>query len=395
MDGEISNLILTPGFKANLQLLKPVSYLVLSDIHLGAKSNTASEIIQNLCSFFDNFENSKFQNLDVIFIAGDLFDQALWFNDENFLSIFSFFRKLMDWCQHFSIKLRVLEGTPSHDRKQPKNLLPIAAAFPKLDFRYIETMCVEAFYDLGITCLYIPDEYAGSAEAAQKLIQEELDRLGIDKVSIAIMHGMFTYQVPEISSTRYKYDEQFFLDRVQYFINIGHVHKFSTYDRILSQGSFDRLAHGEEESKGGIMVTLTFEQKFFQFLENKGAKIYKTCHVRNKDIDKAVEQIERLAVSLPNGSYVRIKASKSHPVLNLLDQFNKKYVDLTFTKITEEEESERKQLIDTKALLSVDYTPININKDNIVSMVMAQVSERYNFQHDLLIKLETKLLELT
>lgn len=388
-------MILTPGFKANLQLLKPVSYLVLSDIHLGAKSNTASEIIQNLCSFFDNFENSKFKNLDVIFIAGDLFDQALWFNDENFLSIFSFFRKLMDWCQHFSIKLRVLEGTPSHDRKQPKNLLPIATAFPKLDFRYIETMCVEAFYDLGITCLYVPDEYAGSAEAAQKLIQEELDRLGIDRVSIAIMHGMFTYQVPEISSTRYKYDEQFFLDRVHYFINIGHVHKFSTYDRILSQGSFDRLAHGEEEPKGGIMVSLTFEQKFFQFLENKGAKIYKTCHVRNKDIDKAVEQIERLAVSLPNGSYVRIKASKSHPVLNLLDQFNKKYVDLTFTKITEEEESERKQLIDTKALLSVDYTPININKDNIVSMVMAQVSERYNFQQDLLIKLETKLLELT
>ena len=197
-------------------------------------------------------------------------------------------------------------------------------------------MCVEAFYDLGITCLYVPDEYAGSAEAAQKLIQEELDRLGIDKVSIAIMHGMFTYQVPEISSTRYKYDERFFLDRVQYFINIGHVHKFSTYERILSQGSFDRLAHGEEEPKGGIMVTLTFEQKFFQFLENKGAKIYKTCHVRNKDIDKAVEQIERLAVSLPNGSYVRIKATKSHPVLNLLDQFNKKYVDLTFTKITEE-----------------------------------------------------------
>ena len=70
-------------------------------------------------------------------------------------------------------------------------------------------------------------------------------------------------------------------------------------------------------------------------------------------------------------------------------------MDLTFTKSTEEEESERKQLIDTKALLSVDYTPININKDNIVSMVMSQVSERYNFQQDLLIKLETKLLELT
>ena len=30
----------------------------------------------------------------------------------------------------------------------------------------------------------------------------------------------------------------------------------SVFERILAQGSFDRLAHNEEEDKGGIVVTI-------------------------------------------------------------------------------------------------------------------------------------------
>lgn len=386
--------ILASPFSYDLVRKEEISYIVLSDIHLGNKKVPISFIVRNLRIFFGEFDKDA-PSVDVVFIAGDLFDQALWFTDEDLVTVILFIQDLMAWCERTGTSLRILEGTPSHDRNQPRNLVPIAKNFPNLNFRYIETMCVEAMYDLGITCLYCPDEFGGSAAKAQELIEQEFDKLQIKKVDIAILHGMFKYQLPEIASDRFKFDEQFFLDRVRYFINIGHVHKFSVFDRIISQGSFDRLAQREEEPKGGVLVNLNeVAGNNFLFIENKGAKIQKTITIRWKELDRAVAQVRAAVRDLPEESYVRIKAPRGHEIFNVYDRLALEYNRLIFDKITTEEEEEKKELLKSSDLFSVEYTPFNIDKENIVGLVLSEVFDNHDLSPVVKDTLRKKLEEL-
>lgn len=335
-------------------------------------------MVAGLRTFFHDFrDDSPFTKMDIVFIAGDLFDKALYLSGEDTYLIFRFLKDLMGWCAKHGVRLRVLEGTPSHDRAQFKAFLPMAESFEQLDFRYIETMCVEAFHDLQITCLYVPDEFGGSAEASQKLIEKEFQSLGVQQVSIAMMHGMFRYQVPELASERFKYDEQFILDRVKGFTNIGHVHVFSTFSRILCQGSLDRICHGEESAKGGIQVTWDPNgDKNFFVIENKAAMVFMTIHARTKDLEVALAQVEKKLIGLKEQSHVRLKAAKGHPVLNVIEHLERKYPMLVFERITEEEERERNQLIDTQAVLDTSYVPVNIHAGNIVDMLVAEAKPK-------------------
>ena len=382
-----------------VQTSEKIKYLVLSDIHLGHKRNTTREILFNLTVYLDYLSpNSRFKDLDILFIAGDLFDQAMWVTDDDVVLIQQFASRLMKMCEHFGIRLRILEGTPSHDNHQPRILVPLAATYKKLDFRYVETMCIESFTDLGITCLYMPDEFGGSALEAQRLIQEEMDNLHLEQVDIAILHGMFKYQLPEIASERFKLDEEFFLKRVKAFINIGHVHIYTTYERILAQGSFDRLSHGEEGPKGAIYIELHPQGNSFYFVENTRAKKFVTCHVKTPDLEKAVAQVRKIASKLPDDAYLRIKTTKSHPVFTVFDMISKEFLMLTFTKITEEEESERQQLLDGNELLDMNYTPVQIHKENIVEMIMTEMRNNANqdniFAMSDLLVLEQQLKDL-
>lgn len=93
----------------------------------------------------------------------------------------------------------------------------------------------------------------GSLRCSQKLIDKECQSLGIRQVSFCRHARHVRIRSPELASDRFKYEEQFF-DRVKGFDNID-VHVFTTFGRILCQGSTDRICHGEEAAKGGIMVT--------------------------------------------------------------------------------------------------------------------------------------------
>lgn len=373
-----------------------IRYLVLSDIHLGHPRTRTKEIIGSLVAFFNDFSlDSEWKYLDVIFIAGDLFDGSIDFDSLEMLEFLFFFNRLMDFCEKLNIKLRVLEGTPSHDVKQPANLVPMTSGYKNLDFRYVETMEVEVFEDLGITCLYVNDEYAGSAKKAQEQIASYLNEIGLKKVDIAIMHGMFRYQVPELASDRLKYDEDFFLSIVKSYINIGHVHKFSKFSRIIAQGSFERLCHGEEEEKGAVLIVLDEEHgDQFYFLENKLSKIYKTLQVRYKDLDKALLSLTKTAKSLPDGSYLRVKTHRGHPILNVLDQTQREYPFIHFSKLVEEDEEERRQLIKQEDLTRLDYTPIDINRGNIVNMLLDEVKLNHTIDPHIQLQLEKKLEEI-
>lgn len=362
-----------------------VRYLVFSDVHLGNQRNPAWRIINNLRAYFDDFsDTSQFAKLDLIVIAGDLFDKALWLGNEDLGAIVTFLLNLFDFCERNKIALRYLEGTFSHDRKQFRNLLPMASKFPALDFKYIDEMCVEAFYDLGITCLYVPDEHAGGGAASQALIAKELERLEIEKVSISMVHSWFNYHLPDIPS-KTKYDEKFFLDRTIYYVSNAHIHTPSTFDRLINQGSFDRIAHNEEHAKGGVLFELRPESQYFFFIENKLALPFKTLHIKTNDMVKALGMIDKVAKDLPEYSWLRIKAKETNPILtSLVEHLSKTYHHVRFEKITEEEEDKknRRQLVDQQSFDNIDYVSPELNKGNIVDSIIQEMKERELDNHD-------------
>ena len=82
-----------------------------SDIHLGANRTTTPEILAGLYDAFD--KNQLFENIDVLIIAGDLFDRLLEVNNEHLTSIIVWMSYVIRQCERKDITLLVLAGTKS------------------------------------------------------------------------------------------------------------------------------------------------------------------------------------------------------------------------------------------------------------------------------------------
>lgn len=352
---------------------KARSYLVISDIHLGARVTTAKEILDHLTAFFDNFSpKCQFNDIDVLFLAGDIWDETIVFSSDVIKQAIPFFGLLGHWCVRNKVKLRILEGTPRHDRRQSETIKVILNMLPiDLDFKYVSALSTEYMEDIDLSVLYVPDECRPTADIIARDVENILLEDGYDKVDIAIMHGMFKYQLGTIPMNSKVHDEAFYLEKVKHYINVGHIHTASQYNRILAQGSFDRLAHGEEDPKGAILVKETAPGEWAHFfIENKEAKTFKTVVVKG-DMEKALKSIDAAIHKLPAGSQVRIQAISTHPILQAFETLRQKYPLFSFTKkAIAEKEVVKKTLIDTP----IDYRPIVLNRDTLTQAVFGEVT---------------------
>lgn len=367
----------------NFEAILTLCYLVISDIHFGHRRTTTAEIITHLEHYLENLVVENKQPLSVIFIAGDIFDRLFDGSDEALFDVTKFAFRFFRFCERHGICVRILEGTPSHDRRQSKlfEVVHQQAGF-NCGFRYIDKVEVEILPALGKRrILYVPDRPTIKAEDTVKEIHKVVQEAGMDGADIAIMHGMFAYQCPQAPGNVEKYSELELMNIVREYIHIGHVHSFSSYERILAQGSFDRLAHNEEEAKGGVLVSLgnTPEANRWYFIENKQAKLYKTIKLKGDDVEKALVQIEKATKGFPQGSYIRLQAKKTHPLLQAFDQLAVSFPYFIFTKAKEDEVDTPHYLLnDVNVSQEESYTPIQLDKQNIVTMLMNEVTRRHS-----------------
>lgn len=358
-------------------LTKDVSYLTISDIHLFNDQNTTEHITKALMDFMDGYAStSRFTKLDIIFIAGDIFDDTRDSKHPDIFLAMLWMSLLMGFCAKHGIILRILEGTPGHDYKQPKMFLPLARSFgDKLDFKYIEELAFEKMEDLGLTILYVPDEWAGSAAVCKEQIIEMMHENGIERFDIACMHGMFDFQIPELGDHVLKHDSEWYHSIVRSFINIGHDHTPKVNGRIIVQGSFDRMAHGEEHKKGGCICYLRQDgNHYYELVENKNARVFKTITVKTQDLEKAVDQVTKTLDKLPADSHIRISTSKTNPILGLIDEFKRSYPGMRFKKHEDTKQSESRQDALSEAVgLKDTYVAISLTATNIVDMAIQHI----------------------
>lgn len=363
--------------------MKDITYLVMSDNHLGSKRNTTKEMVDKLDIFFDHYTSkSQFTSVDMIILAGDLYDSLLDYSNGDVYIITLFLGRLMGFCSRHDIKLRILKGTPSHDWDQPKNSETVYKLIDKpFDFKYIDTLHIEYIKDFDLYMLYVPDEWTASTELTLSQVKELMYAQNIKQVDIAIMHGAFLHQMPPAARNAPVHDAATYLSIVKHFISIGHIHTHSVFERIIAQGSFDRVAHGEEEPKGAVLCRISEKDgNSFSFIENKGAKIFKTIILKSKNLDNSLIQVEKVLAKIPENSYVRIKATKDHPLYVAFDDLKLKFPMYFFTKTNLEDEEDQNTIVNNAITLDQVYCPVTINRENIVSLIMTEVNSKYSLE---------------
>lgn len=342
-------------------------FAVVSDIHLGHRRTPTSFIIKNLKKFLGM--HAKTAALNMIFIAGDVFERTLRFSSEDAtisdLWIYNFLRM----CKTLNIAVRVLEGTPSHDQEQSKRFDIINEVSQlNVDLKYHKTLAIEYLEKWDLNVLFIPDEWLGNTDKALEDVKEVMRGKGLNQVDLAIMHGQFDYQVPEGISCPF-HSSKAYLALVKYGVFIGHNHTRSSFDRIYAQGSFDRLKHGYEDPVGFLTSEIRQDDTMHvSFVENTDAKVYITVHCERLTIEESYLKIDSVVKNLPEDSYVRISVEKSHPLAGSLTELVRKYPSMYWDKVIEKEEKETFQEI-----IDIPYEHFTITKENIEELIMNRI----------------------
>ena len=254
---------------------------------------------------------------------------------------------------------------------------------------YVDTVHVEFLHKEGLYILYVPDEAASDKDKVLELVDQAMKEAQVSQVDIAIMHGAFTYQIP-IKSNQF-HDEHEYLKRVKGLIHIGHIHTRSSYQRIIAQGSFDRLSHNEEEAKGAVIAQYKDGDYTWDFVDNKKAKIYKSIRIKkDMTLSEVFEYLDKKINKYPHWSFIRIVAPMSHTAIKHWKDIVSRYKLYRMSKKTlEEEKEENASAIDQLIQNDSEYIAIQITPDNIIKLCLDELSKRvpdfdmHKYQDDL------------
>lgn len=352
----------------------PLRLFSFHDIHLGHHRTLASHIIQKLTRVMTT---KQLAGVDVLFIAGDLFDRVLLYSDETIYEIQLFFIHFLEVVNQTNTIVRIVEGTPSHDGKQAIHLEQLAKRlYPHLDLKYYQDMEIEYIEKIDAHILYVPDEWAARDVMYATAIRL-LDEHQLDKVDFIVGHNQFSYQFPEHLRGRVTtLNEEDWNNIVSHNAFFGHIHRRSSYKNIEIAGSFDRLAHGEEDPKGYLeCLYLSPTEKKITFHHNEEAEIYKTIELEEDFSMGNEEYLKRLFDILDQLKRDRFNLrfmynfEEQHQDVEKLCKFMQpKYPFAQFTmkfKATHTSDDKKEEVLPDDET----YECIDINKTNIVRLV--------------------------
>ncbi len=347
--------------------------LEFSDIHFLHPRTPTRHIVDNFLHYLHQYDNVP---VDLVIIAGDVFDRDVSFNDRDITDVIGWFFEVALWCAKKNATLRVLEGTPSHDAAQARHFGEmIGNARIPVDYRYIDTVMVEKIPHLDLSILYVNDEYHPDTEVTLRDAKAAIKDANLTQVDIAVMHGCFNYQLPPAASKAPRHNESEYLSLVKHYIFIGHHHTHSVYDRIIASGSFDRLSHGQEEPKGFIDATIKTGEDSFYFIENEKAMQYLTLTPRSKTMEGVSKEIKRAISTLQMGSFLRLRLPTDHPASVGFNSLKRDYEFYYLSKIGMDEDNEDPVRV-IEDMDIIQYIPVTITENNIIPLILEEAIRR-------------------
>lgn len=360
----------------NTEPAKEVRFACISDIHLGSKRNKTSFITANLNKYFVTDE--VLSSIDILFIAGDVFDELLNTSSEELGQIDLWIGRLLRKCHRYHVMVFVLEGTPSHDRGQSCRFVTINELNHKsgsrgVQLKYIKDLHIEYIEKFDLHVLFVPDEQSNSPADTLDQVKALMRKMGLCQVDMAVMHGQFPHQLPAGISHVQFHDPDAYCDLVRGVILVGHIHTPSVYRNIYGQGSFDRLGHNEEEAKGFLKGVQTKDSYHLTFVENKGARIYKTISCTADSTAENLLIIDAAIQGCPIESNLRVEASTGNPILSNMPLVRERWPGFVWSSVERGKEKKRlTQLIDHKTI----YVPISLDRQNLSGVMHARLQEK-------------------
>lgn len=259
-------------------MLKEYNGLVLADIHIGAipVDQTYKEI-----NFLRKYLVNKYYSF--IIIAGDLFDKKLYSGEDYIVIANQLILLLLSKCE----KLRVIEGTKSHDNgqysifKQYEDNSKHDVLQKNINFKIIRSVEEEMLFN-DLKVLYIPEEYVyDKKEYYRQFFDTD------NEYDYVFGHGIIQEAMTNVVRNMSKSKEHrkrapvfttLELERIcKGKVYFGHYHvNTNIHDKIFYVGSFSRDKFGEEEPKGFYEISCNENEYKEYFVENVFTEQYIT-----------------------------------------------------------------------------------------------------------------------
>ena len=361
--------------------------VMIADIHFGA---LPVERLYNELEIFLDFIEKK--SLDFIVILGDWFDKKINLNSKDAKYSTVFFERICQICIDNDIKLRIIQGTESHDNSQLE-VLEILAKNKPVDFKvFYEVEEEELFPDFNV--LYVPEEYINS-------IDEKYGKYMNKKYDMIFGHGMiqevkFAALIQSSETTMKKapiFKSKMLCDMCYGPIFFGHIHTKDIFnDRLYYVGSYSRWKFGEEEDKGFYYVKYENDSKEFEakFIVNNKAMKYDTIEIYEKEsgfyklnTENQIKYIQNLIQSfeydfLRLQFYIPQGYENENLLINMVNESFGKYKNLKLDfKVNSKIKSKRE--VEEKINLLLDkYGFIFDNKLDTYTKINKFILEKYN-----------------
>lgn len=261
------------------------NYIAIADVHIGNPRMSTRELYLKLKRYLYPRLRKKpgdEDKVDVLFVCGDFFDTLLTMNTESSIIAVTIIDDLVALALEYGFLIRVIRGTYTHDRNQCRFF---NKRYKDLDVvKVYETMGLEHIESVDKWVMYTPDNlpYENQIEEMEKLLRDNQ----LSSVDILINHGYLDFMLPEGIPTpkNVLYANVLKEKIIPHGICLsGHVHKaVATASGVISIGSFDCFAHGEEDTKKGYCFIRERDGVFScEFIVNEDACPFRTIRLKD------------------------------------------------------------------------------------------------------------------
>lgn len=263
--------------------MSTIKGLAIQDIHFGMKES--ERLYKELQQVIDYLVENK--DIQIVHINGDYFDKKLSLTDPAAFYAVTFFSQLVKICIDQNIKLRVINGTASHELNQLQ-MFEHYLDVDGLDMKIIYSVMEENL--LGLNVLYIPEEYPEN-------MKEYYAPYMAEGKTYHMIHGHgtwdFTAKTKELIEQSERTDTRtapvFMTDDwlphiPNGFVIFGHIHnRQKRKNKIFYSGSFSRWNFVDPSDKGFAVYEIDPEKGTYdvQFIDNKLAPNYETIKIAN------------------------------------------------------------------------------------------------------------------
>lgn len=280
-----------------------INIVVINDLHFGIKDTERER--QELNMFLDFLKNNP---VDILELNGDYFDHKLSLGESFALIGMEFFNEILTIAKEKNIKIRMIEGTYSHDRFQPKifeNFIPEKDGEKLIDYKFFETIGTEDL--MGLHILYVPEEYPVNHDEYYKQYKN-------DKFDLIFVHGTWDFinfggmiennRNDINTSPVFKYDE--WANALEHGLAIcGHIHGRHIYKnkqgtKIIYPGAFTAWSFDQISDRGFLYLTFDTDTKQFEykFINNEKSPKYANLDVKDLGLDLNTCTIDELKTKI-------------------------------------------------------------------------------------------------